>query len=105
MSKDGKIVAAEKTLPLPKKNRMMLFTGIFLTSLAGLVLEVAITRIFSAAIWYHYAFVAVSLALVGLGASGLAVQSISSRIKGKWSEKLAIVSAWIIIGFMPLTLF
>lgn len=84
---------------------MSLFAGIFLTSLAGLILEVAITRIFSAAIWYHYAFVAVSLALVGLGASGLAVQSLSKRLKGNWSENLAIFSAWIIIAFMPVTLF
>ena len=67
-------------------NRRFLFAGIFLTSMSGLVLEVAITRIFSAAIWYHYAFVAVSVALLGLGASGLAVQYGSRRTKGNWSE-------------------
>lgn len=69
------------------------------------MLEVAITRIFSAAIWYHYAFVAVSLALVGLGASGLAVQSLSSRIKGEWAGSLAIVSGWVVVIFVPITLF
>ncbi|MDH3277354.1 MAG: hypothetical protein OEM21_04555, partial [Nitrosopumilus sp.] len=54
-------------------NKRFLFVGVFLISLAGLLLEIAITRIFSAAIWYHFAFVAVSIALVGLGSSGLFV--------------------------------
>jgi hypothetical protein len=97
-------LAAEKSV-LASVNRRMLFTSIFLTSLSGLVLEVAITRIFSAAIWYHYAFAAVSLALVGLGASGLAVQFFSSRIKDTWSENLAVCSAWAIVVFIPITLF
>lgn len=86
-------------------NRRLLFTGIFLISLAGLVLEVAITRIFSAAIWYHYAFVAVSVALLGLGASGLVVQYGQKRIRGSWAENLTIVSALAIAAFVPLTLY
>ena len=83
----------------------MLFAGIFLISLSGLVLEVAITRIFSAAIWYHYAFVAVSVALLGLGASGLAVQYGLKRIKSNWAENLTIVSALAIVAFIPITLY
>jgi spermidine synthase len=98
------MTAAERSLPIPI-NRRMLFAGIFLISLSGLVLEVAITRIFSAAIWYHYAFAAVSVALLGLGASGLAVQYGLKRIKGNWAENLAIVSALAIVAFIPLTLY
>lgn len=98
------MTAAEKLLPVAI-NRRLLFTGIFLISLSGLVLEVAITRIFSAAIWYHYAFVAVSVALLGLGASGLAVQYGQKRIKGNWAENLAIVSALAIVAFTPITLY
>src|ERR687888_2559457 len=86
-------------------NRKLLFAGIFLTSLSGLVLEVSITRIFSAAIWYHFAFVAVSVALVGLGASGLVVQHRVKRIKENWTQNLAIFSAWGITLFIPITLF
>src|SRR5919197_787873 len=86
-------------------NRKLLFAGIFLTSLSGLVLEVSITRIFSAAIWYHFAFVAVSVALVGLGASGLLVQHRVKKLKGRWAENLTIFSAWGIIIFIPITLF
>jgi hypothetical protein len=86
-------------------NRKLLFSGIFLIALSGLVLEVSITRIFSAAIWYHFAFVAVSVALVGLGASGLVVQYRVSKLKGKWAENLTIYSAWGITVFIPITLF
>ena len=86
-------------------NCKLLFAGIFLIALSGLVLEVSITRIFSAAIWYHFAFVAVSVALVGLGASGLVVQHRVKKLKGKWAENLTIYSAWGIAIFIPITLF
>ena len=86
-------------------NRRLLFSGIFLIALSGLVLEVSITRIFSAAIWYHFAFVAVSVALVGLGASGLVVHHRVTKLKGKWAENLTIYSAWGITLFIPVTLF
>lgn len=98
------MTAAEKSLPVAI-DRRLLFTGIFLISLSGLVLEVAITRIFSAAIWYHYAFVAVSVALLGLGASGLVVQYGQRRIKGNWAENLTIISALAIVAFIPITLY
>ncbi|MDQ3837433.1 MAG: hypothetical protein M3270_10970 [Thermoproteota archaeon] len=86
-------------------NRKLLFAGIFLVALSGLVLEVAITRIFSAAIWYHFAFVAVSVALVGLGASGLVVQYRVKKLQGRWAENLTLYAAWGITMFVPITLF
>ena len=49
---------------------MVVYAIIFLTSLSTLVLEVTLTRIFSITQWYHLAFMVVSLALLGLGASG-----------------------------------
>jgi len=86
-------------------NRRLLFSGIFLTSLSGLVLEIAITRIFSAAIWYHFAFVAVSVALLGLGASGLFVQFRTKRIKGNWAGDMTVFSGIGITIFTPIALF
>ena len=97
-------MAAERTLTTPVDHRLLL-AGIFLISLSGLMLEVSITRIFSAAIWYHFAFVAVSVALVGLGASGLVVQYGQKKIKENWTENLAIFSGWGITLFIPITLF
>ena len=97
-------MASRESIPF-LVNRRLLFVGIFLIALSGLVLEVSITRIFSAAIWYHFAFVAVSVALVGLGASGLVVQHGVKKLKGKWAEDLTIFSAWGITIFIPITLF
>jgi hypothetical protein len=86
-------------------NRRLLFFGVFLTSLSGLVLEIAITRIFSAAIWYHFAFVAVSVALLGLGASGLFVQFRQRKIKENWAADLTVFSAVGITAVTPIALF
>lgn len=86
-------------------NKRLLFLGIFLISLAGLVLEIAITRIFSAALWYHFAFVAVSVALVGLGSSGLLVHYRLKKIKENWASDLSIASCIGICIIIPITLF
>ena len=47
--------------------------AVALTSLAILLLELALTRLFSATMLYHYGFLAISLALFGSGAAGVAV--------------------------------
>lgn len=86
-------------------NRSLLFAGIFLASLSGLVLEIALTRIFSAAIWYHFAFVAVSIALIGLGASGLVVHYRLKKIKENWANNLTIASCVGITFVLPISLF
>jgi len=49
------------------------FAGVFLVSLATLMLELTLTRLFSATMFYHFAFLAISLALFGSGASGVFV--------------------------------
>ncbi|HXE96676.1 MAG TPA: hypothetical protein VN642_09745, partial [Dongiaceae bacterium] len=43
---------------------------IFLASLATLAFEVLLTRVFSITLWYHFAFMAVSIAMLGFAASG-----------------------------------
>src|SRR5262247_694497 len=47
--------------------------GISLVCFANLLLEVVLTRIFSATMYYHFTFLAIALALFGLGASGVYV--------------------------------
>jgi spermidine synthase len=49
------------------------YLGVFLLSAATLVLEIALTRLFAVAQGYHFAFMAVSIALLGFGASGSAL--------------------------------
>jgi hypothetical protein len=48
-----------------------IYLGVALTTLATLVLELALTRIFSVVFFYHFAFLVISLALFGLGAGGV----------------------------------
>lgn len=50
-----------------------IYWAIFFLSAATLTFEIALTRIFSVAQGYHFAFMAVSLALLGFGASGTAL--------------------------------
>ena len=52
-------------------NWSQLYAGVGLTTLATLVLELALTRIFSVVFYYHFAFLAISIALFGLGAGGV----------------------------------
>ena len=48
-----------------------LYTGLAFTTLATLMLELSLTRIFSVVFYYHFAFLAISVALFGLGAGGV----------------------------------
>jgi len=51
--------------------RPRIYLGVGLTTLATLLLELALTRIFSVVFYYHFAFLAISIALFGLGAGGV----------------------------------
>src|SRR5947199_10777723 len=53
--------------------------SVFLITLSGLILEVGLTRIYSASIWYHFAFVAISVALLGWGLGGLTVHLLKRK--------------------------
>jgi hypothetical protein len=51
-------------------NRAML-AGMAMCSFAALLLELALTRLFSVVLYYHFAFLAISIALLGLGTGGV----------------------------------
>ncbi len=67
---------AETALPTsqstsqPLKNTTLI-AGIALSSFAALLLELSLTRLFSVVLFYHFAFLAISIALLGLGAGGV----------------------------------
>ena len=52
------------------RNRALL-AGVGMSSFAALLLELALTRLFSVVLFYHFAFLAISIALLGLGAGGV----------------------------------
>jgi hypothetical protein len=49
----------------------VLLAGIALSSFSSLLLELSLTRLFSVVLFYHFAFLAISIALLGLGAGGV----------------------------------
>src|SRR5215468_7071188 len=63
-----------------------LLAGVFLVCFANLQLEVVITRLFSATMYYHFTFLAIALALFGVAASGVYVfvarEALASNIGG-----------------------
>jgi predicted membrane-bound spermidine synthase len=58
--------AASATVRWPQ-----IYLGLGFTTLATLMLELALTRIFSVVFYYHFAFLTISIALFGLGAGGV----------------------------------
>ena len=59
------------------------YTGVFLTSLAALMLEIVQTRILSVVVWYHLAFLVISLAMFGLTAGAVWVYLKGERFTAK----------------------
>jgi hypothetical protein len=56
-----------------------LYLGLGFTTMATLIMELALTRIFSVVFYYHFAFLAISLALFGLGAGGIFSYVVAAR--------------------------
>jgi hypothetical protein len=78
-------------------NRSRIFLGISVTTLSVLMLELSLTRLFSATMYYHFAFMAISLALFGSGASGVFIYIVQRRLKsertGQWLAVAAMLFA------------
>lgn len=55
------------------------YSGLFFITLATLMYEIGLTRIFSVTIWYHFAFVAISVALFGMTVGALLVHHLPER--------------------------
>ena len=66
-----------------------LLAGLALTSFAALLLELALTRLFSVVLFYHFAFLAISIALLGLGAGGVFAFLLKRRLARVSTRTLA----------------
>src|SRR5437868_10245845 len=65
--------------------------GIGCVSAALLMIELALTRIFSVTMYYHFAFLAISIALFGLSASGVYVFLARKRLDTRSTAGLLAV--------------
>jgi spermidine synthase len=77
--------------PSRPSNWPLLYTAVALTTLATLLFELSLTRIFSVVFYYHFAFLAISIALFGLGAGGV-LSYVVSAWPGSTFRKLGAIS-------------
>ena len=77
-------------LPLSGTDWKKVYAGVALSTLAVLLLELSLTRIFSVVFYYHFAFLAISIALFGLGAGG-----VFSYIVAGWRGSVYRKLAWL----------
>src|SRR2546422_5161964 len=86
------VVIAPTLTPLANSTEISektLLSGLALTSFAALLLELALTRLFSVVLFYHFAFLAISIALLGLGAGGVFAYLFKTVLAGISTRKLA----------------
>ncbi len=92
---------------LQGKHWPQIYFGIMATSLATLLLELSLTRVFSVIYFYHFAFLAISIALFGLGAGGVfsyVVAAWRGTLWGKlgtmavWNAVVCVLSLWFLLS-------
>jgi len=91
----------------------MVLVGVAASSAAVLILEVALTRVFAVGQSYHFAFIAVSLALLGFGASGSALAvlpGLGGAGPGRWAilaglQTVAVPGGYLLANLIPFDAF
>jgi spermidine synthase len=81
-----------------------LLAGVSLSSFSALLLELALTRLFSVVLFYHFAFLAISIALLGLGAGGVFAHLWKRRLNAWETRRVAMVSSLFAAIFIPVVL-
>ena len=82
--------------------------ALFLLAMSVLIIEIALTRVFSFMSWYHFAYLIISLALLGFGAAGsfltvsprFAGKEIDNRVVGRYALAFSLAT---VIGFFTAT--
>ena len=79
--------------------------GVALVAGATLALQVLLTRVFSAVLFYHFGFLAISLALLGIGAGALAIY-VRPQLVERWPvERVLALSSVALALLMPVVAF
>jgi spermidine synthase len=75
--------------------RWPLWLGMSAVSMAIMLIELLVTRIFSVTLRYHFAFMAISLALLGLGTAGILVYLLAPRFT---ADRFHHQQPWLAVG-------
>jgi len=81
-----------------------LLSGIALSSFSALLLELALTRLFSVVLFYHFAFLAISIALLGLGAGGVFAHLRKNALNSRSTRIIAALCAALTALTIPVAL-
>lgn len=100
------------TVPEGAQSWPQIYIGVALTTLATLILELSLTRIFSVVFYYHFAFLAISIALFGLGVGGVLSYVIAPKGSNVFRRLgflsvlvslVTVISLWVILTRTELT--
>ncbi len=89
----------------PAKATPKIYLGVFIVALATLMYEILLTRIFSVTMMYHYAFMAISIALFGITVGGVLVYLLPSvfqpaRTREHLASSALLFAATIVASFI-----
>jgi hypothetical protein len=93
-----------------KREKTLTYLGLVLLSAATLAFEITLTRLFSVTQWYHFAFLAVSVALLGYGASGTALSLVPRWVRPPTARRASVlcilfaasvVAAYLSLNYLP----
>src|SRR6266508_809174 len=80
------------------------YLGIFLLSLATLLLELSLTRVMSVSLWYHFGFLVISTALLGFGTSGVVLAS-WKKLREQYDLARALSILSLLFGIVTISCF
>jgi len=91
--------------PAQPRAGMLTYAGVFVVTMVTLMYEILLTRIFSVTMWYHFAFLAISIAMFGMTLGGLVVclhprYSGEERVEEQMGRASFLFSVWMVIGIL-----
>ncbi len=81
----------------------LIMAGTFFVSLAMLSLEVAMSRVLSVLLSYHYVFIVISMALLGLGTGAIVINVFRRRLAHNILSSLTLYATLLAIS-VPLSM-
>jgi hypothetical protein len=81
------------------------YVGLFVVTLVTLMYEILLTRIFSVTMYYHFAFMAISIAMFGMTVGGIVVYlhpaySRQDQAVDQMGRSCFLFAVWIVIGIL-----